>query len=909
MPNDKPDAITGGKVCLWASELRVSFPYSKARYDFLRKLSGTSFDKNAREWRVPLPSARKLLSASLFSPEKIRYEFDRAAFDSALHDFESRLAASREKVKSNPFSVPEESLSLLELDVVLRLSPHNDSVRATPRFRSRAKKILQSTPGVHYLRPEKSFFFPVTRLHDFLRTLRDRKLSFAVQEELGERLKRSASLRELIIKERYEANADELRECLLVPFLDENRDGTFRLCSWTTEQLGSCLPELKGFSEKKSRAASMTEDQLLALIHSAGKKGLHIWMTRAVRMQVEGIRSRLKKIPSGPRSPLPDMYVALMELHAVWTTWHDGMGGLLANEDFLASLSEVQKQPLDQGEALAYADRDNTVFIRFRHSLLLAAYESLSEMLGDAAPPATESFKVLLDDLSVRKKRLDDRNYYQSLRDAGPGLANTGLERRMYPHQRVAVKWLIEHECGILGDDMGLGKTLSVLAAFEELKSRGEVDFILVACPNSLVKNWVRETQQWTPALTLHPLSPVKKEREAAFSSLEAGSLRCDGLVLNYESIRLESVCPHVRALCEGRKVLLCLDESQRVKNSQSKTFKALNSVAPLCPRRILLSGTPVPRDIADIWAQMLIIDRGQRFGTRFYDWLPKVAELGNKWSDFAVKRFIPEEVQETVVRVQEVLLRRKKEDVVRLPPKIFSFRDVELDGDQKKRYDEIREELMLRVTKVDGDEYLRSIENLLEEYLRAVQVASNPRLIDPQWKGEPAKFLELDNLVNEIVKEQGDKMVVWTNYRRNVEELVERYKEYGARAFTGDVPQKERAELIGQFQDLQEGTPKVLVAIPAAGGVGITLTAAQTAVYIDRTWNAEHWLQSIDRIHRIGQTGAVNVIVLNACKVDDLIGFNLRRKEKNQEALLRGQAADQTALYPSRQELMEAVV
>jgi SNF2 family DNA or RNA helicase len=203
----------------------------------------------------------------------------------------------------------------------------------------------------------------------------------------------------------------------------------------------------------------------------------------------------------------------------------------------------------------------------------------------------------------------------------------------------------------------------------------------------------------------------------------------------------------------------------------------------------------------------------------------------------------------------------------------------------------------------------VREITNILEEYLRAVQVASNPRLIDPEWKGTPAKFLELDEIVNEVVKEQEQKLVIWTNYLGNVRELAERYAEFGAAQFSGEVPAADREATVRAFQE--KDSPKIIVAVPAAGGVGITLTAAQTAVYIDKTWNAEHWMQSVDRLHRIGQTGTVTVISLLACKVDEVIHWNLRRKERAQAEILgdeRGREPKTQKVELTREELLEAL-
>jgi SNF2 family DNA or RNA helicase len=140
------------------------------------------------------------------------------------------------------------------------------------------------------------------------------------------------------------------------------------------------------------------------------------------------------------------------------------------------------------------------------------------------------------------------------------------------------------------------------------------------------------------------------------------------------------------------------------------------------------------------------------------------------------------------------------------------------------------------------------------------------------------------------------------------VRELVERYKDLGAAPFSGEVTAAEREITVRAFQT--EEAPRILVAVPAAGGVGITLTAAQTAVYIDKTWNAEHWMQSVDRIHRIGQRGTVNIISLLGCKVDEIIHWNLRRKEQGQAEILGDNGPSEVAsrAIPRRAELLEAL-
>jgi SNF2 family DNA or RNA helicase len=435
-----------------------------------------------------------------------------------------------------------------------------------------------------------------------------------------------------------------------------------------------------------------------------------------------------------------------------------------------------------------------------------------------------------------------------------------------------------------LGDDMGLGKTLSVLSYYSALRATKEFKLLLVVCPNSLARNWAREAKMWFPGLRVSVLAGDKGEKAWMLRMLTQGAADADLLIVNYEGVRLEYVTPELEKLVTSRRTLLCLDESQRVKNPSAKTFKAISQLAPCCDRRVLLSGTPTPKDVSDLWAQMRILDGGERFGRSYYKWLSRVAELGTEYSQYAVKKFHDAEVAESIHRAHEIMLRRRKERVVNLPPKTFSIREIELTGSQAERYNEIREGLMLRMRSLSGEQFVREITNILEEYLRAVQVSSNPRLIDPEWKGEPAKFLELDEIVREIVHEQGQKIVVWTNYLGNRESTVRAFQE--------------------------SDKPKILVAVPAAGGVGITLTAAQTAVYVDKTWNAEHWMQSVDRIHRIGQRGTVNVISLLGCKVDEIIHWNLRRKEQGQARVLGDYETpgDNLKLGISREELLDAL-
>ena len=706
-------------------------------------------------------------------------------------------------------------------------------------------------------------------------------------------------------------------------------------------------PVDEGSSEStvRSPAAAFTPPFTLdevGLLHLVGRFStipFTIWLTEDCHDVIERERTRLKgELAEIVGGALQDSLSDLIEAPAMWRV--DTSGGAILQLATGGSASREQGGDHargDTGEAeknregvplpemlyslvapllgLLATPPERSVSLFIPDSKLVAIFHEVSTFVDshDLEPlPQTERFIALLEDARTRISLRERAQIFTSLADVSEGeLPELTPEAaaKLFPHQRTAVKWLLMTPYAFLGDDMGLGKTLSVLSYFAALKSSHGFELLVVVCPNSLTRNWLREVGQWYPNERGMVLSGDKAEKMWALRLLTGGTLSVDLLIINYEAMRLEYVTPEVAALCEGKRTLLCLDESQRVKNHASKTFKAIAEIAPLCERRVLLSGTPTPKDVTDLWAQMRLLDGGVRFGKSFYRWLEGIAELGNEFSDYGIKKFIPEAVEEAVLRVHEVMLRRKKEKVVNLPEKTFVLREVEMTGSQQKRFDEIREGLILRMRSTSGEEFVRDITNILEEYLRAVQVASNPRLIDPEWQGTPAKFLELDEIVNEVVRESDQKIVIWSNYLGNIRELRERYRDLGAEMFSGEVSAAERADIVRRFQE--DDTTKVLVAVPAAGGVGITLTRAQTAVYIDKTWNAEHWMQSVDRIHRIGQTGTVTVISLLASKVDEMIHWNLRRKERNQAEVLGDKKKSSSSArlgLPSREELLQAL-
>ena len=906
-----------GSIALVGNSLHVRFRYNTDIFKALTKLRTVTYDKDKKVWIAPLRSAHQIFSSKLFNKNRFRYDFDEAVLKAHLEELKNTVLSARERALSNPFSVTAADIELIEFDVIAQAADIAGWIELKPSNTARrAKKSIAEFPGVFAVGRKKKFYTNAAVFAELLKIFREKQFSFAVAESLSTQLKASATLRQSILKCGYAATAQALEQSFLLPGFDATtREETLQGFGFFTEARAEVLPQKKG-----QRLTAVTAAEVVTALYRGLITQCPVFITKAGYAAIQPTLQQLERMVVANAENFPDEALYATTQEVCWRTDGEGKGGLHCSSDYY---TKIHSYELDQiiAEFEVKSTRHNTFgfFLAASAGKLPGFFDAVKSYLEQYAQsnsesglqlniPISRSFRELIGVLSVRANRLVKQKAYQSMVDADLQLqSNAAISDSLYPHQRVAIKWMLENESGMLGDDMGLGKTLSVLVAFLEARHRKETDFLLVICPNSLVRNWVRESEQWIKGLDLRILPDSKKERESFLTAMSENRISSiDGLIINFEAIRIEPVWQAFCNVVQDRPVFLCIDESQRIKNPQSKTFQAMKQFGLAAKKRFLLSGTPTPRDIADLWGQVFIIDKGERFGTSFTAWLKTVAELGTKWSEFAVKRFIPSAVEEVASRAQEILLRRKKEDVISLPEKVFIYRDVEMTGDQKKRFEQVRDELLVQVSSHKGKEKLKAIESILEEYLRAVQVCSNPRLIDETWVGDPAKFKELDDIIADVVTDRGEKIVIWTNYLKNVDELVERYKAFGALPFSGKVDTADRQKHIQAFQD-KESANKILIAVPAAGGVGITLTAAQTCVYIDRTWNAEHWLQSIDRVHRIGQKGTVTIIVLNGSKVDELIGFNLHRKKMQMDKLLSGDAAYESFL-PTLDQLLEAL-
>ena len=407
-----------------------------------------------------------------------------------------------------------------------------------------------------------------------------------------------------------------------------------------------------------------------------------------------------------------------------------------------------------------------------------------------------------------------------------------------FPYQREAIDALQNLTYAALFFEQGLGKTKIAIDLTLNWLRADVVDTVIVVTKKGLVRNWLREFQihsNVTPRV-------ISSDRSANHRALFSPSRV---YVANYEAIASEE--EKIRTLANHRRLAVILDESQKIKNPDSKLTQAFFRVADAFKRRLILTGTPMANRPYDIWAQIFFLDQG--------------AALGKDFSKFRSSLDIPpsgaksdykDELVSVFPKIARFALRQTKAGSgLELPGKVYQMEGAEWEPVQREMYEKVRTELQIELLR-NGVYQIDSVESLLKRLLRLVQIASNPRVIDEAYGNTPGKLPTLDRLVEKAVL-GGEKLIVWTSFVDNCRILKDHLNMYGAVQVHGRMSTEDRDRSVQRF--MNDDHARVLIATPAAAKEGLTLTVANHVVFYDRSFSLDDYVQAQDRIHRISQT------------------------------------------------------
>lgn len=439
-------------------------------------------------------------------------------------------------------------------------------------------------------------------------------------------------------------------------------------------------------------------------------------------------------------------------------------------------------------------------------------------------------------------------SHVQRLKAMGPAAAreevcdSEGLDV-LDGHQVLNVAAMtVEHGFGLcVFDEQGAGKTVTLIYAFDLLAARNEADRVLIIAPKSMVPEWPKDFGRFRPDLyRVAVISGSAREKRRILQEDP------EVLVTNFETaVSMEEELTALLRSKPGRTVL-AVDESFFIKSMDARRTRAIRRLREWCGRAFVLCGTPAPNAPQDLVQQFSLVDFGLAFDG--VDVPPDRAEAAP--------------IVQSVIDERGLYTRHLKEQVLPdLPAKSFQRVFVPLAPRQRELYEQTLNQLVADVEQTDDRDFGRRYTNFLARRSALLQLCSNPAAIDPTYAETPAKLEALDAVVARLIA-QGEKVLVWSFYTQSITAIVERYKVHGAMRYDGQVTDVDtRRETVRRFQEDDESM--VLVANPAAAGAGLTLHRARFAVYESLSNQAAHYLQSLDRIHRRGQTRDVEYLVL----------------------------------------------
>lgn len=446
------------------------------------------------------------------------------------------------------------------------------------------------------------------------------------------------------------------------------------------------------------------------------------------------------------------------------------------------------------------------------------------------------------------------------------------LKATLRPYQKEGLNWLAFLEenklGGCLADDMGLGKTIQVIAFFAYLKSLNKAsEPHLVVTPTSLIFNWENEIKKFCPSLKTHIYTGTNRKDNVNNFHKSDVILTTYGSVLN-----------DVETLKDIAFNYVILDESQAIKNPNSKRYKAVRMLK--CSNKLSLTGTPIENNTFDLYAQMNFLNPGL---------LGTMSHFKTEFSDAIDKAKNEEAAQLLSKMIHPFLLRRTKKQVAtELPEKTESIIYCEMGFEQRKVYnffkDKYRDYLLQKINE-NGVENAQMY--VLEGLTKLRQICNSPELLNEE-EDYGKSSVKLDLLIENIKNKTADhKVLVFSQFTSMLQLIKDRLDNENIGYEYLDGKTQKREEKVINFQETEE--LRVFLISIKAGGVGLNLTAADYVFLVDPWWNPAIESQAIDRSYRIGQTKHVMAYKM-ICKdtIEEKIVDLQKRKKQVSDAIIQ---------------------
>lgn len=406
--------------------------------------------------------------------------------------------------------------------------------------------------------------------------------------------------------------------------------------------------------------------------------------------------------------------------------------------------------------------------------------------------------------------------------------------------------------------DMGLGKTVTTLTAIKELKyERLQVRKVLVIAPKKVAEStWSKEKDKWDHTKMLR----VSKVLGSTAKRIQALNTPADLYIINRENVVW--LVDYYRNAWPFDMVVI--DESSSFKNHKSKRFKALASISGKITRLVELTGTPSPNGLEDLWAQVYLLDGGERLEKRYTQFRERYFNPGDRGQNI-IYNYKPKLGSEQAIldKISDICISMKSEDYLQLPDLIEDVIHVELDPKARKAYNDLERQMVLALPEEEDEISVTSAAALSNKLLQL----ANGAVYDEGHSVHSVHDCKIEAFMELVESLNGKPALVFYNFQHDKDRIKAALEKTGLRVRELKTPQDEN--------DWNAGQIDILLAHPASCAYGLNLQqGGNHVIWFGLTWNYELYSQANKRLHRQGQTEKVIIhhLVCSGTRDEDVM-------------------------------------
>ena len=445
------------------------------------------------------------------------------------------------------------------------------------------------------------------------------------------------------------------------------------------------------------------------------------------------------------------------------------------------------------------------------------------------------------------------------------------LNFKPHNYQKYCIEKVIENENIGLMLDMGLGKTIITLTAITELKfNYFDVNKVLIIAPKKVAEStWGNEIDKWRHLKDLK----VSKVLGSLTKRIKALNTRADIFIINRENVSW--LVDYYRQ--DWPFDMVVVDEFSSFKNHASKRFKSLKMIKGKIKRFVGLTGTPAPNGLKDLWAQVYLLDQGERLGkniSAFRDRYFNYRRFGySNFGEYEIKEGAEKAIKD---KISDICISMKAEDYLELPDIIYDDVPIDLDTKSKKQYEELEKKMVLSLGTTEID--VASAAALSGKLLQL----SNGAIYDENRKVHEVHDCKIERFVELIEQLNRKPALVFYNFKHDLERIKKALAKSKLKVVELKTPEDEK--------EWNKGNIDILLAHPASAAYGLNLQdGGNHVVWFGLNWSLELYQQANKRLHRQGQKEKVIIhhLITKGTRDEDVMRA-IENKGNIQEELLQ---------------------